>query len=145
MSSSKKKKPDMVVEHPESMMYPTNIGAPNFAPVPIKKEKDHMINMARMNAKQEYDRIMELVTVLKKQADNIKKRLEMTDLIYQAKYNFKIVHGKTYWLVENTDKNITELVMLGPNDWSGKHPPHYKYLAPVRSLGDHTWEVIEDE
>jgi hypothetical protein len=101
--------------------------------------------MARMNAKQEYDRIMELVSVLKKQADNIKKRLEMTDLIYQAKYNFKIVHGKTYWLVENTDKNITELVMLGPNEWSGKHPPHYKYLAPVRSLGDHTWEIVDDE
>ena len=135
----------MVVEHPESMMFPTNIGAPNFSPVPIKKEKDHMINMARMNAKQEYDRIMELVTVLKKQADNIKKRLEMTDLIYQTKYSFKIVHGKTYWLVENTDKNITELVMMGPNEWSGKHPSEYKYLAPVRSLGDHTWEIVDYE
>jgi len=135
----------MVVDHPESMMYPTSVGAPNFAPIPIEKEKDHMINMARMNAKKEYDRIMELVSVLKKQADNIKKRLELTDLIYKAKYHFKIVHDKTYWLIENTDKNITELVMMGPNEWSGTPPKHYKYLAPVRSVGDHTWEIVEDE
>lgn len=142
---ARRKKPDIVVDHPENMMYPTNVGAPNFKPVPIKKEKDHMINMARMNAKQEYDRIMELVAVLKKQADNIKTRLDLTDLIYQAKYSFKIVHGKKYWLVKNTKKNWFELTPMGPEDWLGLAPDHLTYIKPVKSLGDYTWEIIEDE
>lgn len=146
LNKIKKKKylPDIVADNPESMMYPTNVGAPNFDLIPIEKEKDHMINMARRNAKQEYDRIMELVSVLKTQAEKIKKRLELTDLIYEAEYQFKIVHGKTYWLVKNTDKNITQLQVLGPNDWSVT-PKHLEYISAVRSLGDYSWEVVENE
>ncbi len=52
--------------------YPTEVGAPSFDLVPVSKQKDIMINHARMYAQQEYNRIMELVAVLQKQADSIK-------------------------------------------------------------------------
>jgi hypothetical protein len=58
-----------------------------------------MINHARMYAQQEYDRIMELVTVLQRQADDIRRRLDVTDAVYAAEYNFQIVMGHYYWLV----------------------------------------------
>ena len=44
--------------------YPTEAGGPKFDLVPVTKQKDLMINHARMYAQQEYDRIMELVKVL---------------------------------------------------------------------------------
>ncbi len=40
-----------------------------FELVPVQSQKDHMLNIARLSAQQEYDRIMELVNVLRKQAD----------------------------------------------------------------------------
>ena len=44
--------------------YPTEAGGPKFELVPVEKQKDIMINHARMYAQQEYDRIMEMVSVL---------------------------------------------------------------------------------
>ena len=48
--------------------YPTEAGGIKFDLVPVTKQKDLMINHARMYAQQEYDRIMQLVEVLEKQA-----------------------------------------------------------------------------
>ena len=54
--------------------YATEAGGPKFDLVPVTKQKDIMLNNARHFAQQEYNRIMELVTVLQKQADDIKRR-----------------------------------------------------------------------
>ena len=58
-----------------------------------------MINHARMYAQQEYDRIMALVHVLEDQARQIKRRLEITDAVHGAEFQFKLVMGRCYWLV----------------------------------------------
>ena len=73
--------------------YPTEAGGPKFDLIPVTQQKDHMVNAARMHAQQEYNRIMELVTVLQKQAEEIKRRLEITDWVHAAKYDFQLYHG----------------------------------------------------
>ena len=78
--------------------YPTESGSPNFDLVPVTQQKDIMINHARMYAQQEYNRIMELVEVLQKQAEEIKRRLDITDAVHAAEYQFKPVMGQDYWL-----------------------------------------------
>ena len=128
-----------------STPYPTEVGSVKFEPVPIREYKDLMLNTARMNAQQEYNRIMELVHVLEKQAQDILKRLEITDLVHNARYNFKPVHGNIYWLVEDTQKSCIILSQLGPNDWSTGAPAAYKYIQPVKYLGDSTWIKIEEK
>ncbi len=119
--------------------YPTEAGGPKFDLVPVTKQKDIMINVARMHAKQEYDRIMELVTVLQRQAADIKKRLDITDMVHAAKYDFQLYHGQTYWLVFDQRKQITRLSRMGPNDWCTGKPTEYEYICQVQWLGDHTW------
>ena len=79
--------------------YPTEAGGVKFDLVPVTKQKDLMINHARMYAQQEYDRIMELVAVLENQAQQIKRRLEITDAVHAAVYQFQPVMGNIYWLV----------------------------------------------
>jgi hypothetical protein len=76
--------------------YPTEAGGPKFDLIPVTKQKDIMINHARMYAQQEYDRIMELVAVLEKQAQDIKRRLDVTDAVHAAEYQFQIVMGQSY-------------------------------------------------
>jgi hypothetical protein len=82
-----------------------------------------MINHARMYAQQEYDRIMELVTVLQKQADDIRRRLDITDLVHAAVYQFSPVMGNTYWLAWDRRRQHTLLTPHGPNDWSSSVRP----------------------
>jgi hypothetical protein len=119
--------------------YATESSGPKFDLVPVEKQKDIMLNVARMHAQQEYDRIMELVSVLERQAAQIKRRLEITDAVHAAEYQFQIAHGKNYWLVYDTRKNINRLCMRGPEGWSSGPPEDYQYIAQVQWLGDHSW------
>jgi hypothetical protein len=119
--------------------YATEVGGPAFDLIPVQKQKDIMVNVARMHAEQEYDRIMDLVKVLQKQADDIKRRLYITDAVHAAEYQFQIYHGQTYWLCFDSKINRTRLCHQGPKDWTTGAPEHYSYIAPVKWLGDYTW------
>ena len=119
--------------------YPTEAGGVKFDLVPVTKQKDLMINHARMYAQQEYDRIMQLVSVLQQQAEDIRRRLDVTDLVHAAVYQFSPVMGNTYWLAWDRRKQHTLLTPHGPDDWSSSAPEDYEYQAQVRYMGDHTW------
>ena len=125
--------------------YATEAGSVKFELIPVEKQKDLMINHARMYAQQEYDRIMELVTVLEKQAQQIKRRLEITDNVHAAEYQFSPVMGNAYWLVWDKRKEKTLLIHSGPTDWSSSAPEDYEYQAQVKYMGDHTWLEVDNE
>ncbi len=124
--------------------YPTEVGGPVFDLIPVEKQKDIMVNVARMHGQQEYNRIMELVAVLQKQAESIKRRLDITDMVHSAVYQFQIAHGQCYWLVYNTRKNHTLLTQHGPDDWSTGSPDDYNYITRVKWLGDYTWVEVDE-
>jgi len=124
--------------------YATEAGGPQFDLVPVEKQKDIMLNVARMHAQQEYDRIVELVRVLEGQARQIKRRLEITDAVHGAEYQFQTYHGQVYWLVYEREKQKTILSKTGPNGWSSSAPESYEYIAAVKWLGDHTWQEVTD-
>ena len=122
--------------------YATEVGGPAFDLIPIQKQKDIMINVARMHAEQEYNRIMDVVRVLQKQADDIKRRLYITDAVHSAEYQFQIYHGQTYWLCFDTKINKTRLCHQGPDDWTTGPPESYQYITRVKWLGDYTWTEV---
>ena len=125
--------------------YATSTLGPAFDLVPVEKQKDLMINHARMYAQQEYDRIMELVAVLQKQADDIRRRLEVTDRVHAAEYQFQVVMGNCYWLVWHRRRERTLLVVTGPDEWNTGVPEDYEYLTQVKYMGDHTWLEIDSK
>jgi hypothetical protein len=125
--------------------YPTEVGAPAFDLVPVTQQKDIMLNVARLHAQQEYDRIMDVVAVLQKQADDIRRRLEVTDMVHAAEYQFQVVMGNSYWLVWHRRRERTLLVMTGPTEWNTGVPEDYEYLTQVRYMGDHTWLEIDSK
>jgi hypothetical protein len=124
--------------------YPTEVGSPKFDLVPVTKQKDVMVNVARLHAKQEYDRIMELVAVLQRQAAEIQTRLDLTDQVHTAKYDFQLTNGNIYWLLYDQIKDCTRLSIIGPDEWSNK-PQHYQYITRIKWLGDYTWIEVEEE
>jgi len=125
--------------------YPTDVGGPAFDLVPVKNQKDVMANASRLYAEQEYNRIMELVRVLEKQAADIKRRLDITDMVREAHYSFQLYHGQLYWLVYDERKKFTRLVDLGPRDWTSNPPAEWRYIARLKWLGDHSWIEVEGD
>ena len=125
--------------------YPTEAGGHKFDLVPVKQQKDIMINHARMYAQQEYDRIVELVAVLEKQAQQIRRRLDVTDAVHAAEYQVQIVMGNCYWLAWDSTKEKMILTHHGPNDWSSGTPVDLEYQIKVKYMGDHTWLEINEE
>lgn len=123
--------------------YPITNSSPKFDLIPVEKQKDIMINVARMHAEQEYNRIMDLVVVLQRQAEQIKRRLDITDMVHNAEYQFQVYHGQTYWLAVDHRKNKTILTHNGPNDWCTGKPTEYEYICQVKWLGDYTWIEVE--
>ena len=123
--------------------YATSTLGPSFDLIPVEKQKDVMVNVARLHAQQEYDRIMDLVVVLSKQAEEIKHRLELTDMVHAAKYDFQIAHGNTYWLLYDRRKDCTRLSINGPADWSTGIPEGYEYITQIKWLGDYTWIEVD--
>jgi hypothetical protein len=79
--------------------------------------------------------------ILAKQANDIKKRVEVSEKIYHSRINFEPVINHIYYLYEK-ENHDTVLSMIGPKEW-GKTIPYKKYLATVKLLSDHTWEVLE--
>jgi len=124
--------------------YPTEVGGPKFDLVPVTKQKDIMINVARMHAQQEYNRITELVEVLQRQAAELKRRLDITDMVHAARYEFQVYHGQTYWLVTDHKKGGTRLTHHGPTDWTTGAPEEYEYICQVKWLGDYTWIEVDN-
>lgn len=128
-----------------NLPYPMELGSPSFFPIPVEKEKDILLNTSKLHAKQEYDRIMEQVEVLKKQADALVNRISISEMINQCVYLFKPVHGKMYYVYNNTFKNENWLSINSPNSWIALGQEH-EYVMTVKLMGDSTWEeVIEDK
>ena len=125
--------------------YPTEAGSVKFDLVPVTQQKDIMLNTARLHAQQEYDRIMEMVRVLEKQAAQVKRRLDITDAVHAAKYSFAIYPGNLYWLLYDTKLQGSRLSLLGPDDWATAPPVEYQYVCRVKWLGDYTWIEVDEK
>ena len=87
--------------------------------------------------KQLYDQMQILV----QQARDIKGRVEVSEKIYSSQINFEPVIGHIYFLYDRENQE-TVLSMISPMEW-GESLPFKEYLATIKLLSDHTWEVLE--
>ena len=85
--------------------------------------------------------------MLKKQADliiqqvrEIENRLMVSEKIYQSDMRFTPVIGQIYHLYEKDDHY--KLSLIGPDEW-GRTKTIGKYVASVKLLGDHSWDLIK--
>lgn len=125
-----------------NLPYPMELGSPAFAPVDVYREKDIIHNAGKLHAQQEYDRIMEQVEVLKRQAENLANRMKVSDMMYNISITFKPVHGKIYYVYLDTIKNVHWVSMNHPNSWSAIGM-HHKFIVAVQLMGDSNWKEVE--
>lgn len=128
-----------------SSPYALDRGAPSFALVDVKNKKDQLYNLAVESARQEFNNLKQIADVINKQASDIKDKIEVTQLIYSASYNFEPKPGTEYWLANDTKEGKIILCLLGPDDWSTKPPTNYSYIQKVRCLANGLWEKTNEK
>jgi hypothetical protein len=120
--------------------YGLDRGAPKFEIIEIKSKKDQHYNLAVQQAQQEFENLKQIADVINEQVRQIKERLEITELVYNAERSFTPVVGTIYWIIKDTKKNDIKIVVLGPKDWSAGAPDNYEYLYKVKYLANGLWE-----
>lgn len=86
------------------------------------------------------DQIRAQMELLASQANEIQHRMTVSERIYQAEMHIEPIVNRTYYLYARRNGNSV-LSLVSPAEW-GPRPP-YDYIATVKLLGDHTWEVLE--
>jgi len=128
------------------------IGSSSLAPIPlsigsplIKPEDKNQIKATAVLAMNHYAE--QEIKMLKKQADliiqqvrEIENRLVVSENIYQSDMRFTPVIGQIYHLYEKEDHY--KLSLIGPDEW-GRTKSIGKYVASVKLLGDHSWDLIK--
>jgi hypothetical protein len=119
---------------------PLSISSPVIKPEDRNKIKANAVEAMHHYANQE-------ISILKKQADlimqqvrEIESRLRISEQIYESDMRFQPVVNQVYHLYEKDD--YYSLSLVAPEEW-GRSKTTKKYVASVRLLGDHSWEVLQ--
>jgi hypothetical protein len=126
---------------PSLLEYAHSIGGFSVVPSDEGVMKGQAMSAMKEQTEMQMDQIYEQMKLLASQAQKIKRRADLSYEIYKANMGFKPLIGQIYFLYAK-ESNKT-LSLIGPDEW-GKSLPFDKFLAKVKLLADHTWEILED-
>lgn len=132
---------EMTTPNPGTIAFPHSVGGAMIKPEDKGKIKGRslsaMYEQTDMNMKQIYDQMQ----LLAEQAKTLKDRVDVSERIYGAQIAFQPLIGKVYHLYLKKDQTDT-ISLIGPKEW-GRSKPFEKYIATVKLLADHTWDILE--
>lgn len=87
--------------------------------------------------------IYQQMQLLADQAKLIQKRVEISERIYKTAMGFEPLINHHYFLYEKEDGSDF-LSLVAPEEW-GRKRKYSKFIAEIRLLADHTWEIIRKD
>ena len=127
---------------PGLLEYAHSVGG--FSIVPSKEGviKGQALKVMEQQTQMQMDQIFDQMKLLAAQAKHLQDRAEISMQIYESNMGFKPIVGQIYFLYEKENsKNV--LSPVSPEEW-GKIP-FKSFVAKVRLLADHTWDVIKED
>ncbi|MFZ4425543.1 MAG: DUF2452 domain-containing protein [Saprospiraceae bacterium] len=134
--------PDKVAGNPHLLPYAHSVGGALIQPLDKGKIKGRAVEAMYQQTEMQLDQIRAQIELLARQAGKIKERVSISEQIYLAEMGFEPLIGFTYHLYER-DNGQKILSMIGPKEWGPKPPMHF--IASVRMLSDHTWDILDAE
>lgn len=132
--------PDKIAENPHLLPYAHTVGGAVIKPEDRGKIKGRAMAAMYEQTDMHLDQIREQIELLARQAKDIQHRVQISEEIYEAEMNFEPIIAKIYYLYRRSNGRSV-VSMVSPPEW-GKNPP-FAFMATVRLLSDHTWEVLE--
>ncbi|HCP93120.1 MAG TPA: DUF2452 domain-containing protein [Bacteroidetes bacterium] len=118
---------------------PLSIGSPVIRPEDKNKIRANAVEAMHYYANQEIGMLKKQADLIMQQVREIEGRLKISEQIYQSDMRFTPIVNQVYHLYEKDDHFL--LSLIGPDEW-GRSKNSRKYIASVKLLGDHSWDVI---
>ena len=134
---------DKVAENPHLLPYAHTVGGAVIKPIDKGRTKGLAVQAMHEQTNIQLVQIQEQIELLAKQAKQLQKRVEISEIIYQADINFKPLINHIYHVYHREDETAV-LSMIGPDDWGPKSHKFEQFLATVKLLADHTWEILAE-
>jgi hypothetical protein len=133
--------PDKITENPHSLEYPHHAGSALVKPEDQGKIKGRALSAMEHQTDMQLGQIYEQMQLLAEQAKKLNDRKSISEFIYTAEMRFEPLINHVYHLYtkENGDYLLS---LIAPNQW-GRSKNNFTFIATVRLLADHTWDIIE--
>ena len=136
---------DKITENPHNLPYAHNVGSQLVKPEDQGRVKGRALSAMEFQTDMQLEQIYEQMQLLANQAKKLEERKIISERIYQAEIRFEPIINHVYYFYRKEDVYI--LSLISPEQW-GKSKSNFEYIATVRLLADHTWDILaknEDE
>jgi hypothetical protein len=133
---------DKITETPHNLTFGHHVGSAVVKPEDMGKVKGRALTAMEFQTDLQLSQLYEQMQLLADQAKKINKRKEISERIYGSVFKFEPIINHIYYLYEKENKEQV-LSILSPSDWSNSSRNQPVFLAKMRLLGDHTWDILE--
>ena len=133
--------PDKIAENAAFLPFAVTVGGAVIKPEDMGREKGNAVTAMYEQTDRQMLQLREQMETLVAQARDLKKRQEVSEEIYEAAMSFRPVMGHTYHLYRRKIDGTPLISLVSPDEWGNRCP--YDFVATVKLLYDHTWEILE--
>jgi hypothetical protein len=132
---------DKIAQNPGLLPFAHTLSSGVIKPEDLGKIKSNALMAMEQQTDMQLNQLQQQIQLLYNQAQEIKARTDISIWIYQADIGFDPLINHTYHLYEK-DNGKHFLSMVSPKEW-GRSKKFKRFIATVKLLADHTWDVIE--
>ena len=132
--------PDKITENPHSLEYPHHAGSAIVRPEDQGKMKGRALSAMEHQTDMQLSQIYEQMQLLAEQAKKLQDRKTISEFIYTAEMRFEPLINHVYHLYRKEDNSYL-LSLIAPDQW-GRSKRSFDWIASVRLLADHTWDIL---
>lgn len=132
---------DKITENPHTLEYAHHAGSALIKPEDQGKLKGRALSAMEHQTDMQLGQIYEQMQLLADQAKKLNDRKLISERIYLAEMRFEPLINHVYHLYQKENKSYL-LSLIAPNQW-GRSKHSFEFVASVRLLADHTWDILE--
>jgi hypothetical protein len=129
-----------MAENPGILPYAHHAGSAIVKSEDLGKAKGRAVTAMHQQTDIQMDQIYQQMQLLAEQARAIKDRVEISERVYLADIPFEPIINHIYYMYKRDD-GTDVLSLIAPHEWNGKSKKYEIYVAKLKLLADHTWEV----
>lgn len=132
--------PDKITENPHSLEYPHHAGSALVKPEDQGKIKGRALSAMEHQTDMQLNQIYEQMQLLAEQAKKLQDRKHISEFIYTAEMRFEPLINHQYHLYKKEEGTFL-LSLIAPGQW-GRSKRSFEWVATVKLLADHTWDIL---
>ena len=132
---------EKTAENPGLLPYAHTSGSAVIRPEDMNRTVARSLTAMDQQTEMQMDQIMAQMKLLADQAKAIQVRKQISERVYRAEMRFEPLIGHTYYLYQRSGADLVSLV--APQEWGRSARKNVEWIASMRLLADHTWEILE--